>query len=61
MSDFYTREVALWSLALVLPMLAGIVLGHRQFLRTDPERFRRVVLLLLAGLSLAVLLRALLG
>ena len=57
----YTREVALWSIALVLPMLAGIVLGNRQFLRTDPERFRRFVLLLLAGLSLAVLLRALLG
>ena len=57
----YTREVALWALALALPMLAGIVLGNRQFGRTDPERFRRFVLLLLAVLSLAVLLRALLG
>ena len=57
----YTREVAVWSLALALPMLLGIVLGNRQFLRTDPARFRRFVLVLLAVLSLAVLLRALLG
>ncbi len=61
MHGLYTREVAVWSLALALPMLAGIVLGNRQFGRTDPERFRRLVLVLLAGLSLAVLLRALLG
>lgn len=57
----YTREVVVWSLALALPMLAGIVLGNRQFGRTDPARFRRYVLMLLAALSLAVLLRALLG
>jgi uncharacterized membrane protein YfcA len=57
----YTREVIVWSLALTLPMLAGIVLGNRQFGRTDPARFRRYVLMLLAALSLAVLLRALLG
>jgi uncharacterized membrane protein YfcA len=57
----YTREVVVWSLALALPMLAGIVLGNRQFGRTDPARFRRFVLMLLAALSLAVLLRALLG
>ena len=57
----YTREVALWSLALALPMMAGIVLGNRQFGRSDPARFRRLVLLLLALLSLGVLARALLG
>jgi uncharacterized membrane protein YfcA len=57
----YTRQVGLWCLVLVLPTLAGIALGHRQFLHADPERFRRLVLLLLAGLSLAVLARALLG
>lgn len=57
----YTREVGFWCLVLVLPTLAGIVLGHRQFLHADPERFRRLVLLLLALLSLAVLARALLG
>jgi len=42
-------------------MLLGIVLGNRRFLRTDPQRFRRFVRLLLAALSVAVLLRALLG
>lgn len=57
----YTREVGLWTLVLLAPMLLGIVLGHRHFLRADPERFRRFVLLLLAALSLAVLLRALVG
>jgi uncharacterized membrane protein YfcA len=41
-------------------MLAGIVLGQRRFLGADPERFRRFVLLLLAALSIAVLLRVLL-
>lgn len=56
-----TRQVGLWVLVLALPMLLGIVLGNRQFLRTDPERFRRFVLLLLAVLSVGVLLRALLG
>lgn len=57
----YTREVGFWVLILVLPMLLGIVLGNRRFLRTNPERFRRFMLLLLAALSVAVLLRALLG
>jgi uncharacterized membrane protein YfcA len=53
--------VGFWVLVLVLPMLLGLLLGNRRFLRTDPERFRRVVLLLLAALSVAFLLRALLG
>jgi uncharacterized protein len=57
----YTREVGLWTLVLVVPMLLGIVLGNRRFLHADPERFRRFVLLLLAALSIAVLARALVG
>ncbi len=61
MHGLYTREVGFWVLVLVLPMLLGLLLGNRRFLRTDPERFRRFVLLLLAALSVAVLLRALLG
>ena len=59
--SLYTRDVGLWTLVLALPMLLGIVLGNRGFLNADPERFRRFVLLLLAALSVAVLLRALLG
>jgi uncharacterized protein len=61
LQGLYTREVRYWTLVLVLPMLLGIVLGHRHFLRAEPRRFRRFVLLLLAALSIAVLLRALLG
>jgi uncharacterized membrane protein YfcA len=63
MHGLYTREVGFWVLVLVLvlPMLLGLLLGNRRFLRTNPERFRRFVLLLLAALSVAVLLRALLG
>jgi uncharacterized membrane protein YfcA len=58
---FYTREVGLWVAVLALPVLAGIVLGNRRFIKADPERFRRYVLLLLAALSIAVFLRAVLG
>lgn len=61
LQGLYTREVGLWTLILVAPMLLGIVLGNRQFLRADPGRFRRFVLLLLAALSIAVLARALVG
>ncbi len=53
-----TRDVLILAGVLVLPMLAGIVLGDRRFVRTDPERFRRYVLLILAALSVAVLVRA---
>ena len=56
-----TRDVLILAALLVLPMLLGIHLGHRRFLGAEPERFRRFVLLLLAFLSLAVLLRAVLG
>ncbi len=56
-----TRDVLVLAGVLVLPMLAGIVLGARGFLRTDPERFRRYVLVILAALSVAVLARALAG
>ncbi|MFQ6023377.1 MAG: TSUP family transporter [Acidiferrobacterales bacterium] len=48
--------------ALLLPVvLTGIALGNRRFIRTEPEAFRRFALLLLALLSVAVFLRALLG
>lgn len=57
----YTREVALWIALLALPTFAGTVLGDRRFIKTDPERFRRYVLLLLGCLAVAVLGRALLA
>ena len=45
----------------MLPMLAGIAAGNRRFLRTEPETFRRFVLIFLALLSVGVFLRAVLG
>lgn len=44
---------------LLLPLVGlGIWLGHRQFVRTTPETFRRIVRVLLACLALALLIRA---
>ena len=42
----------------LLPVAAGVFLGHRSFRRTRPETFRQLVLLLLIVLALAGLLRA---
>jgi uncharacterized membrane protein YfcA len=47
--------------ALLLPAaLIGNALGNRQFIRADPQTFRRIVLLMLVALSVAVFVRALL-
>lgn len=44
--------------ALALPVvLIGIALGNRRFIRTEPQTFRRFVLLLLGLLSIALFLR----
>ena len=46
---------------LLLPVVfAGIALGNRRFIHTEPETFRRFVLLFLGVLSIAGLVRALL-
>lgn len=45
--------------AIFLPLtIAGTALGARRFLRTDPERFRRIALALLAVLAAAALVQA---
>ena len=54
----YDTDVLVLALVLVVPVLVGISLGNRRFLKADPERFRRYVLILLAALSVAVLVRA---
>jgi len=43
---------------LALPVAAGIALGHRGFRLASPATFRRVLLLLLGGLSIAGLIRS---
>jgi hypothetical protein len=42
----------------LVPLVAGLALGSRIFQRIDPASFRRNVLLLLAALALAGLLRS---
>lgn len=55
-----TRDVLVLAAVLALPVALGIRLGRRRFVRADPESFRRMVFVLLALLSCAVLARALL-
>lgn len=51
----------LWASLLALPMVfLGNWLGSRHFLNTDPQDFRRIAILLLAGLAGLGLLKALL-
>ena len=47
-----------WTAWLLLPMLIGIALGHRHFLRVDEAEFRRIVLRVLAAMAGLGLLRA---
>lgn len=53
-----TQEVTLRAALLVPVVLAGVALGNRRFIRTQPETFRRFVLLLLGALSIGLFVRA---
>ena len=59
--DLVTLEVLKLAAILSVPVLIGIWIGNRRFVRTPPATFRRFVVILLALLSLAVLARALLA
>lgn len=56
-----TLETLTRTALLCIPLFLGVAFGHRHFLRTSPESFRRFALLLLIVLSSAGLLRAVLG
>jgi len=56
-----TLEVLARTALLCIPLFLGVAFGHRHFLRTSPESFRRFALWLLIVLSSAGLLRAILG
>ena len=56
-----TTEVLVLAAVLSVPVVIGISLGHRRFIQTPPETFRRFVVVLLGLLSLGVLARAILG
>ena len=60
-NDLMAIEVFERSALFLVPLFLGVWLGNRHFLATSPESFRRFALLLLMGLSIAVLLRAGLG
>ena len=48
-----------WRTAVFLPILvAGVVVGNRGFVRTDPESFKRVALFVLMALSVLLVMRA---
>lgn len=51
----------LWRTAVFLPvLLLGVALGNRRFLATSPETFRRVALILLMALAIALFARSVL-
>ena len=45
---------------LLIPLLVGIYIGHRSFVKTTPESFRKFVLSLLIFLSFALIVRSVL-
>jgi len=53
-----TGGTMLWTAWLLGPMLIGIAVGRRFFVRTAEERFRRAVLRVLAGIAALGLVRA---
>jgi uncharacterized protein len=49
----------LWRTLLFLPLLfVGVAVGNRRFLETDPATFKKVALVVLIALSIALLVRA---
>jgi uncharacterized protein len=53
-----TMNTALFGGAMLLPLIAGLIIGSRTFSRADPESFRKTVLAFLMILSFAGILRA---
>lgn len=52
-------ESIYWRTAVFLPFLVlGVAIGHRGFLRTDPESFKRIALFVLIALSIGLFARA---
>jgi uncharacterized protein len=51
-------QSAYHALVFLLPLIAGVWVGARSFTKTDPVKFRKLVLLLLAILSLALMVKA---
>jgi hypothetical protein len=56
-----TGDVVLRTVLFSIPLLAGVAMGNRQFLKTSPESFRRFTLILLMALASLGLIRGLLA
>lgn len=56
-----TQQAGLLALAFLPALAAGVWLGARLFTTADPARFRRIVLMILAGLALLTAAKALLA
>lgn len=56
-----TREAGLMALIFLPVLIAGVWLGARSFKTAHPARFRRIVLLIVAGLALLTAAKAVLG
>ena len=56
-----TPETAVRALLFLPPLIAGVWLGQRSFAGANPETFRQLVLLLLAGLAIAISAKALIA
>jgi uncharacterized protein len=53
-----TRDTIIHAAAFLPPLLVGVWLGARGFKNTDPAVFRKYVLLILAGLAMVTLVKA---
>ncbi|MHA1600576.1 MAG: TSUP family transporter [Alphaproteobacteria bacterium] len=60
-NDLVTSHVALRAALFAIPLIAGVAIGNRQFLKASPESFRRFTLLLLITLASLGLVRGWIG
>lgn len=56
-----TKDAALLALVFLPALVAGIWLGSRSFKTADPARFRKIVLVILAGLAVLTAVKAVLA
>jgi len=52
-----TGDVVLRTALFAVPLVAGVIVGNRQFIKTSPDSFRRFTLLLLMTLASLGLVR----
>jgi uncharacterized membrane protein YfcA len=58
--ELISTELLGRTVLLLIPLFLGIYIGHRSFVKTSPESFRKFVLSLLIVLSLAAMIRGIL-